>query len=36
MLAEYLDIYTMIYPNNILIYLRNLKNYQRYVKDMLE
>ena len=35
-LAEYLDIYTVTYLNNILIYSENLKNYQKYIKDILE
>ena len=34
-LAEYLNIYAVIYLDNILIYSENLKNYQRYIKDVL-
>ena len=35
-LAEYLDIYIIIYLNNILIYSENLEDYKKHVKDVLE
>ena len=35
-LAEYLDIYVVIYLDNILIYSENLKDYQRHVENVLE
>ena len=35
-LAECLDIYAVIYLNNIFIYLRNLKDYQRHIENVLE
>ena len=35
-LAEYLDIYTVIYLDNILIYSENLKDYRKYIKNILE
>ena len=35
-LVEYLDIYAVIYLDNILIYSGNLKNHQGYIKDILE
>ena len=35
-LAGYLDIYIVIYLNDIFIYSGNLEDYQRYVEDVLE
>ena len=35
-LIKYLDIYAVIYLNNIFIYSENLKNHQEHVKDVLE
>ena len=34
-LAEYLDIYTVIYLNNIFIYFRNLEDHRRHIEDVL-
>ena len=35
-LAEYLDIYTVIYLNNIIIYLKDLKKYRKHIKIVLK
>ena len=35
-LVEYLDIYTMIYLNNIFIYSKNLKDHRKYIENILE
>ena len=35
-LAGYLDIYTVAYLDDILIYSKNLKDYRRHIKDVLE
>ena len=35
-LAEYLDIYTIIYLNNIFIYSENLEDYRKHIEDILE
>ena len=33
---KYLDIFIIIYIDNILIYLKNLNKYQRYIKIILD
>ena len=35
-LAEYLDIYTVTYLNDILIYSENLEDHQEYIKNVLK
>ena len=35
-LGELLDIFIIIYLDNILIFLKNLKEYKRYVKQVLQ
>ena len=35
-LTKYLNIYTVAYLNDILIYSRNLKDHQKYVENILE
>ena len=35
-LVRYLDIYTVAYLNNILIYSDNLKDHQKHIMDVLE
>ena len=35
-LIEYLDIYAIIYLDNILIYSENLKDYRKHIIDVLE